>query len=256
MNKTEIIEALKERGYSIKEDVVNKNGVKKDALIIKTKNDIYPVIYPEQFEETEDIEEIIEFIKMAQIKTPLTTIDFKKAVFNKEYILSNVFLGIVKKGNTSKNNISFDSNIEGYENNLILPIFLKDNMATVHLNNFILEEAGLPLKEVIEAAKKNTSSNIKVVKTDESGIIIFTNKYGLRGAGSIHCIDTIRENFPESSKVACIPSSIHEWFVMDADTLTEKDIDVLNKTLTFSNEELPPEDVLGEEIIILQLKEE
>ena len=65
MNKIEIIKGLTEAGFTVKEDTIEKNGIKKDIIIIMTNNNINPTIYPDQFEKVDDIDEIIEFVKLS-----------------------------------------------------------------------------------------------------------------------------------------------------------------------------------------------
>ena len=259
MNKIEIIKGLTEAGFTVKEDTIEKNGIKKDIIIIMTNNNINPTIYPDQFEKVDDIDEIIEFVKLS-ILNSLTDNDIKELLSDREYILNNVTIGLAEKGRTSGKYITFDSEIKGYENYLMVSLTIGKNNGSVTLSENIIKMSGLSLEELKEKAMVNTIKNAVAFNMESlipcapsgSGMVVLTNKSQFKGAASIYAKELIKEYFPDAEEIVCIPSSIHEWILMDKANVS--DIDFVTEMISEVNStQVAPEEILGTKPVVLSL---
>lgn len=257
MNKIEIIKGLIEAGFTVKEDIVEKNGIKKEAIIVITNNNINPTIYPDQFEKTDNIDEVIEFVKLSILNSQ-TDNDIKKLLSDREYILNNVTIGLAGKGKTSGKYITFDSEIEGYENYFMVSLEIGEDNGLVTLSEDVVKMSDLSLEELKKRAMENTIKNAVAFNMNslipcapsDSKMVILTNKSQFKGASSIYAKELIKEHFPDAEEIICIPSSIHEWILIP----NIFDIDYVTDMITEVNStQVAPEEILGTSPVILSL---
>ena len=265
-----IIEELNNRGFNAQTQVVTKNGVELNAVVIKSEaSNIAPTIY---------VDEILESINdgkisfedaishMVTLYNGRKDVAFDESVLkDKEFILSNLFIALQRKSNEElvKRECGFDG-IEAY-----LYIRLdkfEDGIGTVKVNSKVFDVAEISEAEAWERAEENTFAETKiqpifsaigemveigvpedVLENESSGLYVMTNKSMYCGASAILDKKALKKlaDKVHTNKFIMMPSSRHEVIVVpDTGNIELEDATELVNTVNSS--EVEPIDQLAD----------
>ena len=270
MKRNDILSALIARGYRAEAKQTIRNGVIYEGIVIRSDEQIAPVIYTQGLiDEAEkrgtSLAEVVS--QVIRIYEENKDVDICiEELFNKEYVLSHVFIGLQKT--SEQDLIKEESGYEGIEKYLYLR---GDAGYIVKLNSSLLENVGISKEEAWESAGVNTFSQTKIRTMGEilseltgrgfddeeenpANMFAVTNTFGLFGASAILDTVNIAEYFGklDISRLVVLPSSIHEMLLIPADVAPG--MDELNAMVKEINEaQVAPEDRLTDRAYVMNL---
>lgn len=229
-----ILEELKKRGIEAVEEEIEKNGVKLQALRIKTDSNIQPVIYLKKLlEECETLEELTDKIEESVKYAMKSSPDVSK-IFSKDNFVENVYIGLQRAG--SQPLVKRDTDMEGIESYLYVRRQKSDMEAfeTVKVTQELLSYIGITENEAWETAEKNTFKETEILSmadvmakimpgfvADEEipcgpQMYVVSNSSGFRGASAVLNKAALKELAEKigSNRLVILPSSVHECMVI------------------------------------------
>ena len=146
---------------------------------------------------------------------------------NGENILSNIYVGMCREGHYP-NAIKVDVPFDGIDGFLFVAVDFggDDEYGNLIIESSLLNEFNVKVEDAIEAAIRNSKEDAVVknmadmfsemfgFEVEKSPLWVVTNSSKVRGAGAILNTDRIRE-VTGFDKFVAIPSSIHEWLILD-----------------------------------------
>lgn len=269
MKRTDIVNALIARGYDAEEVDSVKNKVTFRGILIRSDDQIAPVIYTQGLiEEAEKsgmpLSEVVS--QVIRLYEENKRVDFcVDEIFDKDFVLSHIRIALQKE--SEQDFVKAPSGYDGIEKFLYVH---GDTGYTVKLNNSFLERAGVSEEDAWTHAEENTFSETKIctmgqILSDLSGgyceeedvpsqMYAITNKTALLGASAVLDVNAIREYFSGSgiTKLVVLPSSIHEMLLVPADNAPG--MDEMNEMVKSINEtQVRPEERLTDRAYIMEI---
>lgn len=271
MKREEIIEELRKRGYEVVSDDIYKNGIKMEAIIIKSENRVTPTIYTEpiisraaSIEQAADIAERLFWErKSVQFDASLLT--------DADFIMSHVRIGLEHE-NEHINALFRQTEYEGLLQYLYITDTVEDDTKwSVRLTQRHAESVGLNVDELWEAAQKNTFADTTITSMAQvmvelgeidSDVVesitdfpmyVITNRSRLRGASCILNKEILKQFAEEHhcKKLVILPSSIHECILLPCDE-NELDIESYDTMVQEVNAtQVAPEEVLLDRALVV-----
>lgn len=235
MKRTEIINALTERGYKAQEQNILKNGVTFKAITISNEKGLGVVIYTEALiKEAElygkSLDEIVSEVILIYKKHQNTS--FNLFPMEQEFILSHVYIGLQKE---SKEDIEKTMcHLEGLEAYLYVRWTHNHDVYTMKLPRSYFADTRGKAVEAWEKAKENTYSETCILDINqvlnelcngcitEPGIFpmfVVTNIGRLNGASAILNHAALAEFAKKLgvNSLIVMPSSVHEMIIVPND---------------------------------------
>ncbi len=236
---TNIIEELNNRGYNAQTQVVTKNGVELNSVVIRTEGtNIAPNIYVDEILErvnngNKDFDLVIsEIIKKYE--------EHKNVSFNaevlkdKDFILSHSYIALQRA--SEQELVKRDCGFDGIESYLYMRLEqFEDGIGAVKLNHQLLALADISEEELWKSAEKNTFSETtlkplfsaisdileedipqEILETESCGLYVLSNKSMNCGASAIldkKALNVLAEK-THTRNFIMIPSSRHEVIVV------------------------------------------
>ncbi len=254
ITKTMIFDEIENRGYKVDVREAFKNGVKMEAFSLVDeceKHNAIPTFYFEKvvqraFEKNLTVEEIVdEIVEMNRAHIADFDIDCLR---EKEFILSNVCIGLQKEG--TEKLIKRKCDYEGIEAYLYLKVTVNGIDGTIKLNDSILDASHTSVDEAWRAAEKRLCEDTVIEplanyfngflgEDDSTGaenyMFVLTNKSKVRGASTILNQEAITELGKKInvSHFVYLPSSIHESLLIPVDD--NASLEIFKKMVTEVN---------------------
>ncbi len=243
---TNIIEELNNRGYNANSQVVTKNGVELDSVVIREEGtSIAPTIYVDDILErvnnnTMDFDFAISGI-IKQYKEHKNVSFNAEILKNKDYILSNTYIALQRE--STQELVKRECGFDGIEAYLYMRIEqFEDGIGTVKLNHELLVLADISEDELWKNAETNTfkETTLKplfsaindileqdipedILENESCGLYVLSNKSMNCGASAIldkKALKKLAEK-THTNKFIMIPSSRHEVIVLpDSDNIS------------------------------------
>lgn len=276
MNREMIIEELNKRGFNAKVQDVMKNGVKLEGIIIMKESGTSPVFYTEYIlkdaqENSRTLDEVVDNIIDVYEKNKGFQFDVKM-LYNKEFIMNNVYIGLQKAGYEEIVKKPIDD-FEGIESYLYVRGNSSENIYSIKLTEDILDCSQVSVEEAWEQAEANTFSEtmidsmLKILSDiqaipyteemveefEQFPMYIITNLAQTKGASSILNKKALREFGKKyhTKKIVVLPSSIHEMIIIPYQEGME--IENLLETVGFVNSKMDPTEVLTDMVYIIEV---
>ena len=268
--KEMILTELTNKGYDANLQVITKNGVEFNAIVIKNaKNTISPTLYFDELLEdcnngkisfTDVIEHLVSIYE-AHKDDEFSVMKFT----DKDFILSNVYIGLQRE--SKEDLIKRDSGFEDIEAYLYLRIKSDDTSeAVVKLNPAIINLARVELGMLWSKAEENTFAEttitpimsaisnllgedcpVEISSEVSGGIYVVSNKGMTCGAAAVLDKKALKKfaKLIKADKFIMIPSSRHEVLLVPDNG--EMDMDDIKDMITSVNEnEVAEVDQLGD----------
>ena len=236
MTREMIITELQNRGYNAEAQTNIKNGVPFEGIKIMTDSNIVPIIYTDDIlrraeEENRDLDEVVEAV--IRIYEANRSVDFDvNELFDREFILSNIFIGVQRKGNEKL--IKRDCELDGIESYLyIRGAKTESDTYFIKLNVGLLEKVDITEEEAWERAQYNTNEETNIQSMAEvmaemygmeyseemeerTPFYVISNSCKTRGASAILNKEALAQFGKKHnvSKVIVLPSSVHEMLLI------------------------------------------
>ncbi len=267
---TNIIEELNNRGYNAQTQVVTKNGVELNSVVIRTEGtNIAPNIYVDEILErvnngNKDFDLVIsEIIKKYE--------EHKNVSFNaevlkdKDFILSHSYIALQRA--SEQELVKRDCGFGGIESYLYMRLEqFEDGIGAVKLNHQLLALADISEEELWKSAEKNTFSETtlkplfsaisdileedipqEILETESCGLYVLSNKSMNCGASAIldkKALNVLAEK-THTRNFIMIPSSRHEVIVVP-ETSEMRLEDITEMVQTVNANEVQPIDQLAD----------
>lgn len=237
MNSTVIVNELVKRGYEATEQEVIKNGIRKQAILVKIDS-LSPTFYLDNFKDMSE-DEVADRIEDIVLHSEHPVID-AKAISERSFILENVIPAVQKK--SSEDIVKYELlDLEIY---FRVRILMEGQEASYKVSEALIKSVGIEKKELFERAMFNIRNHIHICSMakmmcekmgfpydesmEELPMYVAYSDYDSYGASAILCEDKIAELAERlgTTKLALLPSSIHEWIILKLDEST--DIDMLS----------------------------
>lgn len=261
MNKTVIINELVSRGYKVEEREVIKNGIVKQAIVIKTDT-LSPSIYLDTFSNMDDME-IVDRIEDIVAHSEHPEVDVKRLA-ERDFVLDNVVPAVQRAGTEDIVKYSL-LDLEVY---FRVRLSMQGQEASYKVSPALLERAGIEKQELIDRAMLNIRNHIHISSLarmlsermglpydedmeNEVPMYVAYSDFNTFGASSILCSDKIQELADRlgASRLACLPASIHEWILLKFDD--SMDLDMLTDMVQSVNvSDCTAEEVLSDHVYI------
>lgn len=271
MNREDIIQELRARGYSAIENDVYKNGVKLEAIIIKDNSRITPTIYTEPiFSHAESIKQAADMVERIYLENKSVDFDINQLT-DKDFIMSHVRIGLEHE-NEHITALSRQTEYQGLTQYLYITSELSDETKwSVRITPQLAENAALDVDELWKAAEQNTFADSTITSMaeiliemgmldadasaelpDDSFMYVISNHSRQRGASSILNKQLLQQFADEHNckKLVILPSSIHECILIPCDE--EVDIENFDAMVQEVNStQVAPEEVLLDRALIV-----
>ena len=267
---TNIIEELNNRGYNAQTQVVTKNGVELNSVVIRTEGtNIAPNIYVDEILERVNngnkafdlvISEIIK--KYEEHKNVSFNADILK---DKEFILSHSYIALQRA--SEQELVKRDCGFDGIESYLYMRLEqFEDGIGAVKLNHQLLALADISEEELWKSAEKNTFSETtlkplfsaindileqdipeEILENESCGLYVLSNKSMNCGASAIldkKALNVLAEK-THTRNFIMIPSSRHEVIVVP-ETSEMRLEDITEMVQTVNANEVQPIDQLAD----------
>lgn len=267
---TNIIEELNNRGYNAQTQVVTKNGVELNSVVIRTEGtNIAPNIYVDEILErvnngNKDFDLVIsEIIKKYE--------EHKNVSFNaevlkdKDFILSHSYIALQRA--SEQELVKRDCGFDGIESYLYMRLEqFEDGIGAVKLNHQLLALADISEDELWKSAEKNTFSETtlkplfsaisdileedipqEILEAESCGLYVLSNKSMNCGASAIldkKALNVLAEK-THTRNFIMIPSSRHEVIVVP-ETSEMRLEDITEMVQTVNANEVRPIDQLAD----------
>ena len=267
MNKEMIILELRNRGYEIKEESIERNNVVRDGFsIIKEDVNIAPLFKVDELIEiaekkglslkalVDEIEQLYEEVKQDE------SFDLEKFL-NTDFILKHIKIGLQQISDEPIE--KRDTEYEGIESYLYISDSskqLKGNIS-MRLTNPLRAKLNIDDEVLWNTAKANTFKDTHVYGLREAldlefdcNMWIITNKQGIKGASAILDKASLNKLALQLnvSRFIMIPSSVHECIVIPADEQMCDDVEYYsNMVNTVNSEVLKSEDKLSDKAYVI-----
>ena len=218
---------------------VNKNNVVKEGYnMVKAGAKCSPTIYEDRLPIGEHRVDVIADILYEIAEHAFLSLDYE-SITDPDYVLANVYTQLMDVSNESwldqKNVLYTDWN-----NTLLNVYYLKidageEGIASCWLHHQIIDEAGLELCDIYNAANENNKMvatvkpilNVLKEITGDLGeltleedfndfMLVVTNKDGVKGSGVISSFDVRYSIWKKIGDFYVIPSSVHEILAVPA----------------------------------------
>lgn len=265
MTKREmIIKELNSRGYEASARNVNKNGVIFKGIEIKQSAHVGAVVYPENFDYGNGINDVVEKIIRTFQSAPKLQFDVSKLT-DKNFVLDNICIGLQKA--SEEDWVKEDSEFEWIEKYLFIRITNEDGvLSSMKLREPMLDAIPCTKAELWEQAYKNTCANSEIVSMSEilglpmmgvDDLFVVSNKERTYGASAILNKKAVKEFGKKLgvTKLVMLPSSIHECLITIYDE--KSSIEELSQIVSEVNRcEVREEEVLSNQAYLIDLTEE
>lgn len=272
MNRQDIVNELRDRGYVAEiKDVKNNGAVLKGIAIIGEANPT-PIIYTDEIIKNEDsVSDAAD--KVLTLYREHKTLDIKvEDLLNEEYLKDRLLITLCKAGSEPTKITRHNAFLEGVDDCLAaLWPNISGKGALMKIPANFLKKIGLKEETAWEIARANTVKNarigsfgdvlaemmkedgvdeelIEIAKTAPRRMIIASNANKFYGAGAIYAMDRIKR-IANTDKILVIPSSIHELIIYKYDE--DMDIEDFNAMVKDVNKELDQGDVLSDRVYVL-----
>ena len=273
MNREDIIQELKKRGYDAISNDVYKNGVKMEAIIIRGENcRITPTIYTEPiFSHAESIEQAANIAEHIYLDNKSVKIDIDKLT-DADFIMKHVRIALEHE-NEHISALSRQTEYDGLLQYLYFSDNFEDNSKwSVRITPQLAENAGVDIDELWDAAERNTfadtticsmaqilvemgmlDANDTVVEADAFPMYVISNHSRQRGASSILNKEMLKQFACEHNckKLVVLPSSVHECILIPCD---DEEIDIEsfdNMVQEVNSTQVSPEERLLDRALIV-----
>lgn len=263
MTRTDIMNALANKGIKVEKTSVVKNGVDFKAITVRGDGNISPIIYTDKLIRDaeaygEDIDSVVRWImgvvEQENKQSKALRID---DLYNREFVLEHLMVGAQRVSKQAL--VKKDSGFDGIELYLYICVQIDDeSYGSLSDVRQILETLDIREDEAWQQAKQNMHSQIIIssistmLGLDEMvdgipNLYVLTIRSQLKGAGAIIDKEVLKQ-FAKLKHTRCLgilPSSVHEFLLMpDAD---EFSIEELSEVVSMVNEEIVlPEDRLSD----------
>lgn len=257
-----IILELRNRGYEIKEESIERNNVVFNGFsILKEGVNISPHFKIDEILEiaeqkglslkalVDEIEQVYEEVKQDE------SFDLNKFL-NTDYILQHIKIGLQQISDEPIEKRGTD--YEGIESYLYISDSseqLKGNIA-VRLTNQLRAELNIDDEFLWKTAEANTFKNTCVYKMSDlmnmdfdCNMWIVTNKEGVKGAAAVLDKEFLKKfaSQHDTSKLIIIPSSIHECIILPLDDYMSDNVEFYSDMVkTVNSEVVKPEEQLSD----------
>ncbi|WP_026664498.1 DUF5688 family protein [Butyrivibrio sp. FC2001] len=235
ITKNMIIEELENRGFVVDTKIVVKNGIEKNAIIVKREEDdrVEPTVYAEDiirssYENDMSLEEVIGGI--VEIVSREFTFDINK-LMDSDYFMEHGRVGIQKEGTEAL--VKRHTQFEGIEEYLYMTDEYNGESISIKVTPKMLEMWDISEDEAFNMAEDNTSKETTIksmaeVISNMMGIeladdmnpleqmYVISNKSNIKGASAIldtKAIGELAERF-NVHEFVLLPSSIHECILV------------------------------------------
>lgn len=262
---TAIIKELENRGCKAQEHKTVKNGVEFQGISIReSDSNISPIVYIDQLEGT--VEEIADKVIEIHEKNKKPNIEVD-SFMNADFFRTHLLVALQR---ISHEDIVKKPYLEDMEQYLILVWEDKSiRIKAEHLDYVKLSES-----EAWDIAIKNTADNSVIrpmnefmaqmsgmsieevnMLMGESPMWVISNKAQVKGASAILCTDLIKQFAKEQgvSRIAFIPSSIHEGIIVPIDRFHMTIEDLNHMVNEVNSNEVAPQDQLSDRAYIIEL---
>jgi len=267
---TNIIEELNNRGYNAQTQVVTKNGVELNSVVIRAEGtSIAPNIYVDEILERvnngyKDFNTVIsEIIKKYEEHK---NVSFNAEVLkNKDFILSNTYIALQRE--STQELVKRECGFDGIEAYLYMRLEqFEDGIGAVKLNHQLLALADISEEELWKSAEKNTFSETtlkplfsaindileqdipeEILENESCGLYVLSNKSMNCGASAIldkKALNVLAEK-THTRNFIMIPSSRHEVIVVP-ETSEMRLEDITEMVQTVNANEVQPIDQLAD----------
>lgn len=272
MNREDIIQELRARGYSAIENDVYKNGVKLEAIIIKSSSRITPTIYTEPLiQHFDSVKQAADAAERIYLENKSVDFDINQLT-DKDFILEHVRIGLEHE-NEHLTALARKTEYDGLMQYLYLTSELNNETKwSVRITAQIAENAELDVDELWKAAEQNTFADSTITSMaeiliemgmldadasaelpDDSFMYVITNRSRQRGASAILNKELLRQFACEHhcQKIVILPSSIHECILVPCndDEVSIDDFD--NMVQEVNATQVSPEEVLFDRALIV-----
>lgn len=272
MNRQDIVNELRDRGYVAEIKDTYKNGVTIKGIVIIGEINPTPIIYTDEIIRNEDSVSTAADKVLALYKEHKTCDIKMEDLLNAEYLKDKMFITLCREGVEPVNLTRHNAYLEGVDDCLAaLLLNTPGRGAIMKIPTRLLKKIGMKEETAWEIARSNTVKNayvdsfdnilaemmredgeaeelIEATKAATKRMIIASNANKFHGAGAIYAIDRIKR-IANAGKIIVIPSSIHELIVYKYDE--DMDMDDFNNMVKEVNKELNPEDVLSDRVYVL-----
>lgn len=271
MNREDIIQELKKRGYDVVPNDVYKNGVRLEAIIIKDNSRITPTIYTEPiFSHAESIKQAADVAEKIYLENKSVDFDIDKLT-DADFIMAHVRIGLEHE-NEHLMALSRQTEYQGLMQYLYITSELNDETKwSVRITEQLAETAALDVDELWAAAEQNTFADSTICSMAQilvemgmldaddavelpvdSFMYVISNHSRQRGASSILNKQLLQQFAAEHNckKLVILPSSIHECILIPCDE--EVDIENFDAMVQEVNStQVAPEEVLLDRALIV-----
>lgn len=272
MNRYDIIQELRARGYSAIENDVYKNGVKMEAIIIRGENcRITPTIYTETLiQHFDNVEQAADAAERIYLENKSVDFDIDKLT-DKDFIMAHVRIGLEHE-NEHITALSRQTEYQDLMQYLYITSELNDETKwSVRITEQLAETAALDVDELWAAAERNTFADSTICSMAQilvemgmldaddavelpvdSFMYVISNHSRQRGASSILNKQLLQQFADEHNckKLVILPSSIHECILIPCDE--EVDIENFDAMVQEVNAtQVSPEEVLLDHAFIV-----
>lgn len=234
-----IIEELKNRGYNVQARDVVKNGVVQNGIEFISVNGINPVVYMDNVDNK--LNEAVDLVLAAYEKGKNPKIEVN-SLFDKNYILNNVYIGLQKRSNEKliKRPFKDSGEIECYLYTIVDSLLNRGEKGSVKLSQEQLEKAGISdIDALWDKAEQNTFDETEIMPMcdvirsiegndldfeledaqQENPMYVVSNKSRMLGAASILNRELLTQiaYAHKVSSLVVLPSSTHECLVIPYD---------------------------------------
>ena len=266
MNREDIIQELRARGYSAIENDVYKNGVKLEAIIIKSSSRITPTIYTEPLiQHFDSVKQAADAAERIYLENKSVDFDINQLT-DKDFIMSHARIGLEHE-NEHLVALSRETEYDGLMQYLYITSELNDETRwSVRITEQLAETAGVDVDELWTAAEKNTfadstitsmcqilvemgmlDADDAVAEADAFPMYVISNRSRQKGASAILNKDMLKQFACEHNckKLVILPSSVHECILVPCDD-NEIDIDSFDNMV----QEVNATQVAAEEVLL------
>lgn len=272
MNRQDIVNELRDRGYVAEIKDVKKNGTVLKGIVIIGEANPTPIIYTDKIIENENsVSSAADMVLSVYKEHSLCDIQMED-ILKAEYLKDKLFITLCNAGAESVNITRHNAYLEGVDDCLAAALINTPGKgAIMKIPEELLKKIGMKEETAWEIARANTVKNAHIglfgdvlagmIKEDGEGeelieaakavsrrMVIASNANKFHGAGVIYAMDRIKRT-ANADKIIVIPSSIHELIIYKYDE--DMDIEDFNYMVKEVNKELDPEDVLSDRVYVL-----
>lgn len=269
MTRTDIVNALVAKGYRAEEQNSIKNGVLFEGILIRSDEQIAPVIYTQGLiEEAErrnmPLSEVVSQVIRLYEENKNINICIEE-LLDREFVLSHIRIALQKE--SDQDLVKEGSGYPGIEKYLYIK---GDAGYTVKMNHGFLKNSGISEEEIWEQAQCNTFAETKIrtmgeilsnlsggcIEEDESPaqMYVVTNQSGVMGASAVLDKKAIKDYFGGSGITGLIvlPSSVHEMLLVPEQL--SPGMEELNEMVRSINEtQVRPEERLTDRAYVMHI---